>query len=114
AEPLAHQLNLPDNSVELEGLENQAARFLSTSGTTGQPKVIHWDSEMLAGRLEQVRNIGDMNAGTRLFTALGIITTTGLRYPFAAWQMGAFVFLASIGGRRTELSQVLNECTFLA
>lgn len=114
AEPLAHQLNLPDNSVELEGLENQAARFLSTSGTTGQPKVIHWDSEMLAGRLEQVRNIGDMNAGTRLFTALGIITTTGLRYPFAAWQMGAFVFLASMGGRRTELSQVLNECTFLA
>src|SRR5690606_2174406 len=113
-EPLAEQLPAHESGIDLEGLEVQTARLLSTSGTTGQPKVVRWDSEMLSGRLEQVRNIGDMTAETRLFTALGMITTTGLRYPFAAWQMGAFVFLASIGGIRTDLSEILSETTFLA
>jgi len=69
---------------------------------------------MLSFRLEQVRNIGDMNASTRLFTAMGIITPTGLSYPFAAWQMGACVLLASMRRRRTEPSTILNACTFLA
>ena len=114
SEPLAEQLPAHGSGIELEGLEMQTARLLSTSGTTGQPKVIRWDSEMLSGRLQQVRNIGDLTAETRLFTALGIITTTGLRYPFAAWQIGAFVFLASIGGKRTDLSEILGETTFLA
>ena len=113
-EPLAEQLPAHESGIDLEGLEVHTARLLSTSGTTGQPKVVRWDSEMLSGRLEQVRNIGDLTAETRLFTALGMITTTGLRYPFAAWQMGAFVFLASIGGIRTDLSEILSETTFLA
>ena len=113
-EPLMEQLSVQDSGIDLEGLEKQTARLLSTSGTTGRPKVIRWDSEMLAGRLEQVRNIGDMTAETRLFTALGMITTTGLRYPLAAWQIGAFVFLASIAGKRTDLREILDNSTFLA
>ena len=111
---LSEQLTVDNSVIDLEGLERQTARYLSTSGTTGRPKVIRWDAEMLSGRLEQVRNIGDMNAETRLFTALGIITTTGLRYPFAAWQIGAFVFLASMAGKHTNLAEILGETTFLA
>lgn len=112
--PLARQIAIDDRQHNLEGLEQHSSRLLSTSGTTGRPKVIRWDHTLFAGRLDQVRAIGDIGRDTVLLTLLGLITTTGLRYPLAAWQIGATVLLPSIGEEKTDMVGAADTCTFLA
>ncbi len=114
AAPLAEQLTIKDTSRSLDGLEKQSIRLLSTSGTTGQPKVVKWDADLFEARLKQVREIGDLTPDTMLLTLLGLITTTGLRYPLAAWQMGATVLLISIGADETDIAEAAYASTFLA
>ncbi|WEK46789.1 MAG: class I adenylate-forming enzyme family protein [Candidatus Andeanibacterium colombiense] len=111
--PLAERIRI-DGNRPLDGLETQAARLLATSGTTGQPKVVVWDAPLLGGRLEQVRAIGDLTPDTTLLTLLGLITTTGLRYPLAAWQIGATVLLASFGTETPDYAALVAPSTFLA
>lgn len=60
AGPLAEQVRLPGEPRDLAGLEAKSVRLLSTSGTTGTPKVVRWDASLFAARLKQVRDIGDI------------------------------------------------------
>jgi acyl-coenzyme A synthetase/AMP-(fatty) acid ligase len=113
-EPLLHQLDIGRSNRKLEGLENQAARLLSTSGTTGRPKVLRWDAALMEARLRQVRETGDLGPGVRLLCALGLVTTTGLRYPIAQWQLGGLVLLASLGAERTDMAEAAARSTFVA
>lgn len=113
-EPLEKQLDSGKKQRKLDGLEAQAVRLLSTSGTTGTPKVLAWDAKLIADRLGQVREIGGIDADTALLTCLGLPTTTGLRYPIAGWQLGALVILSGIGSDLTDLKQAAQRSTFLA
>ncbi|OYX18581.1 MAG: hypothetical protein B7Z04_11915 [Rhodobacterales bacterium 32-66-9] len=113
-EPLAEQIGLPGDLRDLAGLEAQSVRLLSTSGTTGTPKVVKWDAKLFAGRLAQVRETGDITPDTVLLTLLGLITTTGLRYPLAAWQMGATVLLATLGDEQPDFASFVAPSTFVA
>ena len=112
--PLSKQVDFKKSRRKLDKLEEKAVRLLGTSGTTGRPKVISWDAPMIEARLKQVREIGGMNADTKLFCGLGLITTTGLRYPLAGWQIGALVILSGIGEDRTEIADAVGQSTFLA
>ena len=114
SKPLAERIELAGQSQPLDGLEAKALRLLSTSGTTGQPKVVVWDAELFEARLRQVREIGDLTPDTVLLTLLGLITTTGLRYPLAAWQIGATVLLKSFGGEASEFAPLAGASTSLA
>ncbi len=114
AEPLAEQVRLLGEPRDLAGLEAKSVRLLSTSGTTGTPKVVRWDAPLFAARLKQVRDIGDITPDTVLLTMLGLITTTGLRYPLAAWQIGATVLLASMGDEQPDFADLTASSTFLA
>lgn len=114
AGPLAEQVRLPGEPRDLTGLEAKSVRLLSTSGTTGTPKVVRWDASLFAARLKQVRDIGDITPDTVLLTMLGLITTTGLRYPLAAWQIGATVLLASMGDEQPDFADLTASSTFLA
>jgi len=86
-----------DHSLPLDGLEASAGRLLSTSGTTGTPKIVAWDSAMLDQRIAQVRTPDGPDAQTRLLPKLGFPTTAGFRYPIATWQAGGCVLLPKIG-----------------
>lgn len=112
--PLAEQIAIRDTSHKLDGLDDRAVRLLSTSGTTGRPKVVVWDARLLEARLKQVREIGDLTPDTVSLTLLGLPTTTGLRYPIAAWQLGATVLLATFGSERPDLAALTAPSTFLA
>lgn len=114
SEPLARQLELKKPRRTLDKLEEQAVRLLSTSGTTGTPKVLRWDAALFEARLKQVRDTGDITEDTQAFIALGLITTTGLRYPIAAWQLGASVWLTSFDGGEMRSKEATDSCTFLA
>ena len=111
--PLAEQLTIKDKR-KLDGLENQSVRLLSTSGTTGRPKVVVWDAALFEARLKQVREIGDITPDTMLLVLLGLITTTGLRYPIAAWQLGATVLLSGFGNETCDFEDLTAASTFLA
>jgi len=113
-EPLAEQLEFERTNRKLDDLESQAVRLLSTSGTTGRPKVISWDSAMLEARLKQVRETCDLGPEVKLWSILGMITTTGLRYPLAQWQLGGLVILGSIGSEQTDLATAAATSTFVA
>lgn len=73
--------------------EGSAQRLNLTSGTTGKPKFIAWDSEMIARRVDQVSDESLINAETRLFPLLHLRTTAGFRYPLAVWGAGGCVLL---------------------
>ena len=111
--PLSNQLAIA-HSGSLEGLEARSVRLLSTSGTTGQPKVVLWDAKLFEARLKQVREIGDLTPDTASLTLLGLITTTGLRYPMASWQLGATVLLATFGSEAADHAALTAPSTFLA
>ncbi len=75
--------------------ENQAARLNATSGTTGSPKVIRWDSATIAARVDQIGDLGLIDASTSLHSMLAPRTTAGFRYPLATWQAGGTVILSN-------------------
>lgn len=114
SEPLAEQLEIKPSDRKLDGLESQAVRLMSTSGTTGRPKVLRWDAALLEARLKQVRETGDLGPDVKLLSVLGLITTTGLRYPLAQWQLGGFVLLASLGAEKTDPAEAAAQSTFVA
>lgn len=114
SEPLANQVDLPPQRRALGGLEHHGVRLLTTSGTTGTPKVLAWDADLFAGRLQQVREIGDITPDSQVLTLLGLLTTTGLRYPIATWQIGATALLASMAGETTDFTGLVYGSTFIA
>jgi acyl-CoA synthetase (AMP-forming)/AMP-acid ligase II len=71
--------------------EASARRLNTTSGTTGKPKFVAWDADMMAQRVAQVADLVD--AETRLFPILHLRTTAGFRYPLATWAAGGRVLL---------------------
>ncbi len=73
--------------------EGSARRLNLTSGTTGKPKFIIWDGEMIERRIAQVSDDALINSETRLFPLLHLRTTAGFRYPLAVWRAGGCVLL---------------------
>lgn len=113
-EPLVEQLEIEPSARSLDGLDSQAVRLLGTSGTTGRPKVLRWNAALIEARLKQVRDTGDLGPDVKLLSVLGLLTTTGLRYPLAQWQMGGFVLIASLGAERTDPAEAVAQSTFIA
>ena len=75
--------------------EDKAARLNATSGTTGKPKAIRWDSAMIAARVDQVADIDLIDSSTILHSMLAPRTTAGFRYPIATWRAGGTVILSN-------------------
>ena len=73
--------------------ESSARRLNLTSGTTGKPRFVAWDSELIEGRVEQVMEAGLAGPETRLYPLLHLRTTAGFRYPLAIWAAGGCVLL---------------------
>ena len=73
--------------------EATARRLNLTSGTTGKPKFVAWDSAMIERRVGQVNDPSLVNADTALFPLLHLRTTAGFRYPLAVWAAGGCVLL---------------------
>ena len=97
--------------------EDQARRLLFTSGTTGKPKCVLWDMEMLKKRVSLLHASQRVNADTRLITLLGMDTTGGFRYPLAVWQAGGCVIGGQpIGGAAKALGftrPLFEQCNLL-
>ena len=85
--PLAAPRDVPANR------ESAAARLNLTSGTTGSPKFLTWDSAMIASRVNQVADGLPIGPDTILYCLLHIRTTAGFRYPLTVWQAGGCVLL---------------------
>lgn len=84
----------PAEVVEAVANEESTARRLNlTSGTTGKPKFVAWDAEMIERRVEQVVDQALIHAETRLLPLLHLRTTAGFRYPLAVWAAGGCVLL---------------------
>jgi acyl-CoA synthetase (AMP-forming)/AMP-acid ligase II len=73
--------------------EGSARRLNLTSGTTGKPKFIAWDAEMIERRIDQIADASLINGETRLYPLLHLRTTAGFRYPLAVWRAGGCVLL---------------------
>lgn len=105
AQPSEAVADFPNN-------EQSSSRLNITSGTTGRPKFIAWDAEMIERRVDQ---IGDLaTADTNLFPLLHLKTTAGFRYPLATWAAGGCVLLpiASTGlDRDREVMPLANLVT---
>jgi len=112
-EPLAEQIEQTSNVQRFEGLEAKAGRILRTSGTTGRPKTVLWDAEMISSRLEQIRDLGDASDVTRLFPLLGFPTTAGFRYPLAVWQAGGTVILAEFTSNAAGLLKLASDSNLM-
>ena len=95
--PLAEQIDIPDAGISLDGREEHSGRVLMTSGTTGMPKLVLWNSAIIAGRLAQLAQAGGIDDSTRLISGLGFPTTAGFRNPVAVWQAGGYVILSRPG-----------------
>lgn len=65
--------------------------LILTSGTTGKPKAVSLDDEMLRNRVALVQSSQGLTADTRLLPLLGMDTIAGFRYPLATWQAGGCV-----------------------
>lgn len=73
--------------------EDGARRLNLTSGTTGKPKFIAWNAEMIERRVDQIADESLINSETRLFPLLHLRTTAGFRYPLGVWRAGGCVLL---------------------
>lgn len=73
--------------------EGTARRLNLTSGTTGKPKFVAWDAEMIERRVEQIADQATINSDTSLLPLLHLRTTAGFRYPLAVWAAGGCVLL---------------------
>lgn len=89
--PLSGQLGIEPKPWPDPDAEQSASRIAFTSGTTGTPRGLLWTYERMVHRVDQaVRNAG-ISPSTRLYVALGLLTTAGFRYPLATWQAGGCV-----------------------
>jgi len=73
--------------------EASARRLMLTSGTTGKPKVVSLNPEMLHSRLLFLQRCLSLTADTRLFALMGMDTMPGFSFPLATWQAGGCVLL---------------------
>ena len=73
--------------------DDRASRINLTSGTTGKPKFLIWDSAMIAARVGQVGDGLPLGPDTILYPLLHVRTTAGFRYPLAVWLAGGSVLL---------------------
>ncbi len=112
-DPLYDQIEVDREQKIDSDLEKKAARLLSTSGTTGIPKVVAWDSAMIAKRITQVFEASGIDASTRLFPDLGFPTTAGFRYPLATWQKGGTVLLPPIGTPTAGFRPLVNSSNIM-
>ena len=88
-------------------------RVMTTSGTTGSPKGVLWNTETIAKRVEStIRNLS-LSSETRLFPMLGIDTAGGFRYPLATWQVGGTVLLASVLPDHPSGAAAIERCNLL-
>lgn len=111
--PLAEQLGISMDDKPLETVEEHAGRVLKTSGTTGNPKLVLWDSSMIAARLAQIREIDELGPSTCLLPLLGFPTTAGFRYPLAVWQAGGSVILPADGDKGSGLVKSMAGSTLV-
>lgn len=77
--------------------EARAERLNLSSGTTGMPKLIRWDSALIEARIAQLADLGVIGPDTCLDSYLSARTTGGFRYPLATWMAGGSVLLADEG-----------------
>ena len=73
--------------------EVSARRLMFTSGTTGKPKVVSLNTEILRSRVLFKQRCQGLTADTRLFSLMGMDTIPGFCFPLAAWQAGGCVLL---------------------
>lgn len=90
--PLTEQLGRAHVPL-INPAEEQAVRLAFTSGTTGRPKLLRWDAQMIEARIGQVAQIAGIGAETQLYPLLGPSTTGGFRYPLATWLAGGCVLM---------------------
>lgn len=88
---IADMTSFPEVSADDEA---QAARLNFTSGTTGSPKLVEWNSAMMESRIDQVVDLDLIQANTWTASFLGQRTTAGFRYPLATWRAGGRVLLS--------------------
>ncbi|HEY6048670.1 MAG TPA: class I adenylate-forming enzyme family protein [Sphingomicrobium sp.] len=105
---IAFDLQTLPTAQEVADDEAQAVRLNLTSGTTGKPKLIRWDARMIAARVDQLSDLGVINADTCLDSYLSPRTTAGFRYPVATWRTGGGVLLSG-GGRYDELDRAMRS-----
>jgi acyl-coenzyme A synthetase/AMP-(fatty) acid ligase len=74
--------------------EEKAERLNLTSGTTGNPKLVRWDSATISGRVDQLTELELLGPETCLDSYLSPRTTGGFRYPLAVWLAGGSVLLS--------------------
>ena len=96
------------------GDEASAARINLTSGTTGKPKFLVWDSAMIAARVAQVGEGLELGPDTILYPLLHIRTTAGFRYPMAVWWAGGCVLLPDDLEPRARDEAALSVSTLIA
>ena len=107
-QPLETALDAPP------GDEASAARINLTSGTTGKPKFLVWDSAMIAARVAQVGEGLELGPDTILYPLLHIRTTAGFRYPMAVWWAGGCVLLPDDLEPRARDEAALSVSTLIA
>ena len=96
------------------GHEAAAARINLTSGTTGKPKFLVWDYEMIEARVAQVGEGVPLGPDTILYPLLHIRTTAGFRYPLAVWRAGGCVLLPDDAEPRDRDQAALGVSTLIA
>ncbi len=94
--------------------EASAKRLNLTSGTTGRPKLVEWDSDTISARVQQVAELGLIDEQTCLNSYLAPRTTAGFRYPIATWLAGGRVLLCdgrALSGRERAKQSTLVICS---
>ncbi len=95
--PLSEQIDLSAGGSIRSSASSGARveRLMFTSGTTGNPKGILLNEQVLNKRIDLARSSQDLGEATVLMTLLGIDTTAGFRYPLAVWNAGGSVVMRS-------------------
>jgi acyl-CoA synthetase (AMP-forming)/AMP-acid ligase II len=94
--------------------ENEARRLNLTSGTTGTPKFLAWDADMIERRIGQVGDGLPLGSDTVLYPLLHMRTTAGFRYPLAVWQAGGCVLLPEDEDAAARDRAALGPSTLIA
>jgi len=113
----AQPLVAPSDAVP--NRESAAVRLNLTSGTTGTPKFVSWNSAMIAARVAQLGTAGvtgglPIGPDAILYPLLHLRTTAGFRYPLAVWQAGGCVLLPASAETAERDEAALGRSTLIA